>query len=102
VSAAALAGALDEIRAALERGDGAAAALAVQRGLEACAELARRGARLPAVTVAELREAVTACLDRALAERERLAGALVGAARSRRAADAYGAGGGKPGRNCPP
>lgn len=102
MSAAALAGALAAIGAALERGDGAAAALAVEQGLAACAELASRGERLPAATAAELREAVTACLTRAVAERDRLAGALDGAARSRRAADAYGGGSGKPGRNCPP
>jgi hypothetical protein len=101
VSTAALAGALSAARAALGRGDGAAASAAVEAGLRACASLAAANVRLDPSAAAELSRIVEACLQQASAERDRLAGDLRAAARSRRAASAYGAGG-EPGRNCRP
>jgi hypothetical protein len=100
VTAAALAGAVSAARAALDRRDGPAAALAVEEGLRACSALAARGERLDPAAAAGLAGAVRACLELASAERDRLAGELRTAARSRRAASAYGAGG-EPGRNGP-
>ena len=62
----------------------------MHRGAAACADLSGRGERLPAVAVAALRAAHARCTQLATAERDRLAGEVSLAARSRRAADAYG------------
>lgn len=91
MSAAALVEALGAAEAALRQGDAEAAAAAVARGVIACAALSSLGARLAPGQLEALGAAHARCAALATRERDRLAGAVSLAARSRRASAAYGA-----------
>jgi hypothetical protein len=82
--------ALAAAEAALRRADADGAAAAVARGAAACAAMAADGEHLAPAQLQALAAAHARCLALASEERDRLAGAVSRAARSRRASDAYG------------
>ncbi len=81
---------LDAVEAALGRGDGPAAAAAVQEVVRRCAEHAAGGAPLDRDALTHLAERQRGLLDRAVHARDALAEQLRAAGQSRRAATAYG------------
>lgn len=84
---------LERVLAALAQGDAEAACAAAQEAADACAALQARGVRLERTTLAALGEACARAEAAAGTTLQRLGGELSTAARSRRAADAYGAAG---------
>jgi hypothetical protein len=82
---------LEQVLAALTRGDAEGARAAAQEAAEVGAAPAARGARLPPATVAALADACARAEKLAGGILGRVGGELSDAARSRRAADAYGA-----------
>jgi hypothetical protein len=90
VSALVLEETLGAVEAALAAGDADGAAAATQRALALCASLSAAGTRIEPSALPRLAALHARCLAAATATRDRLAGAIAVAGRSRRAVSAYG------------
>lgn len=81
---------LGVVEAALDRGDGPAAAEAVQQAVRACAELGAGGMAVDRTLLTRLADRQRQLLERAVHARDALAEQLRAAGQSRRATTAYG------------
>jgi len=80
---------LSEASCALEGGDPAGAAAALELAVRACGEIDGAPARLDAASLSEARRLLAACVEAAGVTRARLLESLEHAGRSRRAISAY-------------